>query len=45
VTGGHYKRDDYAYLWCCRHRWAIGYIAVVVTLELILMVLTIRGVL
>ncbi len=24
--------------WCCRHRWTIGYIAVIVTAELALIV-------
>lgn len=36
-------RDTVA--WCCRHRWTIGYIAVVSTLALVLQVLEIRGVL
>lgn len=31
--------------WCCRHRWTIHYIMVVVTLELILQILVIKGVL
>lgn len=30
---------------CRRHRWAIGYIAIVVTIELILIILTTGGVL
>ena len=31
--------------WCCRHRWVIAYIAVVVTVELALQALLIGGVL
>ena len=36
-------RDSVA--WCCKHKWTIGYIAVVVTIALILQVLELRGVL
>ncbi len=37
--------SDPAKAWCCRHRWTLWYIAVVTTAELVLMILTIRGVL
>lgn len=36
---------DAAALWCCRHRWTLRYILVVLTLVLALQVLEIRGVL
>lgn len=32
-------------LWCCRHKWTLRYLVFVVTLELILQILQIRGVL
>lgn len=31
--------------WCCRHKWTLNYVGVVVTAELVLNVLQTRGVL
>lgn len=31
--------------WCCRHRWTLRYISVVVSLELVLQLLMIKGIL
>jgi len=40
VTG-----ESDAALWCCRHRWTLRYMLVVLTLVLVLQILEIRGVL
>lgn len=31
--------------WCCRHKWTLRYLTSVVTIELVLQLLQIRGVL
>ena len=39
IGQGHQSHDGGALPWCCAHKWTMGYIAVVVTLELVLIIL------